>query len=434
MVTMNKKDIFTFMIFFMLGANLVIPIFTRNHLLSQEIEYEGGDTIDSTVVSSLSFEEVDPYWIDTGVRLTNSYVDMNLTAKEVFVPDDLSDLTEHFTYDMQEWHEDQARFWVTLTYMPSYCGWAGNPCIYPSEDLDALLGNSEWTNSSYPNNRFQISNKEVWATNKTDRGYVCDVAGFIDEESDFNVSWGITVKSHYYHVIIDYDLYFTNYTYDSANDTYVENNQVVRSFQDVYSGDKPNLLPIDYDVEKLALNRTMINFVQHADFVDRATLEYDNLYGDNSSINVTIAYPTDEEFKGFTADDVWFEYTDDLYDDVVYRATGSGLTDTLVTNAEDFEFHSYKVNVSSDTVETMYFDVESDAKKVSPMYIWITGSWAGGGGSPGEWGDGNWKYRKEITITDNIDDYQSLMNISYDTTNAINVSSSGKWIVIAVLD
>jgi len=111
---------------------------------------------------------------------------------------------------LQEWHDDQARFWVTLTYMPSYCGWVGNPCIYPTEDLDALLGNSEWTDSEFPNNRFQISNKEVWATNKTDKGYVCEITDFVDEETGFNVSWGISVRSHYYHVIFDYNLYFTN--------------------------------------------------------------------------------------------------------------------------------------------------------------------------------------------------------------------------------
>jgi len=137
----------------------------------------------ATVVTGLQFEDVDIFWTSTGATLSNSYTNIDLSAKQIFVPDELSDLTEHFTYYLQEWHDDQARFWVTLTYMPSYCGWVGNPCIYPTEDLDALLGNSEWTDSEFPNNRFQISNKEVWATNKTDKGYVCEITDFVDEET-----------------------------------------------------------------------------------------------------------------------------------------------------------------------------------------------------------------------------------------------------------
>jgi len=131
---------------------------------------------------------------------------------------------------------------------------------------------------------------------------------------------------------------------------------LVYTFQDVYSGERPDDLLIinDYNVEKLALNRTMINYVQHADFVDRATLKYDNRYGEEHSVNVTIAYPinSSDGFKGFYADDVWFEYPDDLYDDIVTSANNIGKTETLLDNPEDYLFRSYLVNVSSDNVET----------------------------------------------------------------------------------
>jgi hypothetical protein len=40
------------------------------------------------------------------------------------------------------------------------------------------------------------------------------------------------------------------------------------------------------------------------------------------------------------------------------------------------------------------------------------------------WFDTDWDYRKEITVTNKIEGYQTLLNISYDTTNIANVSSN----------
>jgi len=125
--------ILTLSVCFIIGMSMVIPAFENKRSVADilmetitqknNIQETHGDDVgeggnDRYNVSGLTFEDMDAYWTSAGVHLTNSYTDMNLTAKQVFVPDELSELTQHFTYDMQEWHGDQARFWVTLTYLP----------------------------------------------------------------------------------------------------------------------------------------------------------------------------------------------------------------------------------------------------------------------------------------------------------------------------
>jgi len=88
-----------------------------------------------TVVTGLTFEDVDIFWTDTGATLSNSYTDIALTAKQVFVPDELDDKTEHFEYFLQEWHDTKARFWVTLTYLQY------THADYGDLNLNNLLGN-----------------------------------------------------------------------------------------------------------------------------------------------------------------------------------------------------------------------------------------------------------------------------------------------------
>jgi len=444
-IHMKKVNIFVLLF-------LICSVFISNFgIVNSE---QGGNNNDVLSFAGLSFEDLNATWNTDGVRLINSYVDLNLTAKQVFVPDELNDLTEQFTYYFQEWHEDQARFWITVTYNQM----VGSTETYGNAFLNTLLGNVpngsllgnftvyDYTNSVlynpgdiviydgsyyqckqqiynynglpdalpqcwalvepvenniYPANRFQISNKEVWATNKTEKGYICDIDDFTDSETGFNVSWDITVRSYYYYVIIDYNLCYTNYSINGTNTT--ENNYIVYSFQDVYKEDIPSFVIIDdFRVEKIEINPHMENWTLVVDGLkDRVRLDYDNLYGDNHSVNVTIAYPSNKSdgFLGFYASDIWYEYENDLYNVVTDYANNSNMPNTVVSNPSDYVFRSYKINVSKDSIEHIYYEINSSDKQNNNLFMWLTiNPWGGGGGASGSWGDYDWGYRKKITI------------------------------------
>jgi len=383
----------------MLGVSLVLPWFDNRERFGNP----GVVVASETVTTGLSFENVDGFWTTSGINLQNNYTDMHLSAKQVFVPDELSDLTEHFTYSLQEWHDTKARFWVTLTYLPSYYGWAGNPQLYPSEDLDALLGNSEWTNSNYSNNRFQISNKEVWANNQTEKGYICDITDFTDEESGFNVSWDITIRSHYYHIIIDYYLYFENST-----GTYL-----VHEFEDVYSGERPDLLPVEFQINKY-------NDQQNSGIVDRALMRYDNLYGDSHSVNVTIAYPEGKTFLGMNKGT---QLSEDLYYSHVVPFAGEH-NETLLDSTVGYTIRSFTVPILNNTVESIWFKIRSEYEEFNDLRIWLTGSFAGGSGTSADpYQISNWTHLN--SVRDNLDkDFILTTDIDSSTSGYDTYASS----------
>jgi hypothetical protein len=451
-IKQHKKELITFIFGGILVGGLAIPI-----LLETTPPPIPDDPIDpGLVITGLQFEDVDIFWNNTGATLSNSYTDVFLSAKEIFVPDALHNATEHFEYYLQEWHEDQARFWVTLTYfehtfydyenihignilgnLPQqdpisfddaidfivYDPW--NPIIQLFNPGDIVLYMDEYylckqqvynynglpsnlpqywelveeesEGSIFPSNRFQISNKEVWATNSTERGYICNVTEFKDINPTFNVSWGINISYHYYHIIIDYYLYFENST-----GTYL-----VHEFKDVYSGERPDLLIVSYDVYKY-YDKDLENFV------DEAVLRYDNLYGDALQTNVTIAYhinKTDEYISFDSSSEEFNELPEDLYDIIVTRANEINRTETLLSNPNDYVFKSFSVNITENSRDKLSFKILSEYNEFNLMGMWAMGSPLGGGkGSSTDWQtfsseEGSW------TDPDNMQ--------TNDTTNAI---------------
>ncbi len=414
---------------------------------------QGGGNITTT---GLTFEDLEPHWTSEGVRLTNSYVNTTLTAKQVFVPDNISNLTEHFTYDMQEWHGDQARFWVTLTYLDythadygslhlnnllgnlpqqepisfddavNFTEWDGtNTVLYSVGDVVLYGGDyylckqqiynyngvppnlpqywevtEESEGSVYPSNRFQISNKEVWATNKTDKGYVCDVDNFTDSNANFDVSWNISVRSHYNYIIFDYDLIFENET----------TTETVATFQDVYE-DEQELLAVKYQLNKY-------NDSDYDYYVDRALMNYDNQYGENKTVNVTIAYPESKTLIEFYADGGSTEITSQ-YDVVEAKATTLGKTETLLDTTTGYTIRSFSVDVIADEENVMQYMIPSQKGEYNDLRMWVVGSFAGGSGTTLD--------PYEIENAYQLQEMENYTSSSFELISDIDASDTSSW-------
>jgi len=441
-----------------------------------------------TITSGLTFEDVNVTWIATGdsgwggdevdmVYLTNNYTNVTLTSHQLFIPDWITvDGSTLIQYRLEEWWGGEAaRIQYNLQYSTTFD--YGNP------DLNALLGNEEssgggevleweyyppqvtyyvgdivnfegtcyqatvttynictppnnpnnWdeidcpepggeTGSTYPANYFQTGSKEIQSYNRTEeRGHVFYLDDLIDTNDDFDVFWKINVSSHYYHIIVNYELWFENST----------TLDLVYSCQDVYSGEKPDLLPVSYQLNKY-------NDPEVGSVVDRAMMIYDNIYGDNHSINVTIAYPKGSDFVGFYPAST---QTASQYASVVAYANDLGYTETLLGSTSDYTIKSYMVDVAEDSRLPISFKVKSQYGEFKHLSMWVTGSFAGGTGSSGDpYQISNWTQLANIknnlsesfillnNLNNTMDDYSSNA-----APGANNVNGDG-WLPLGRLD
>jgi len=245
---------------------------------------------------------------------------------------------------------------ITLTYQPSYCGWVGNPQLYPHVDLDTILGGSQWTTSEYPANWFNVGPIQTIASRMDGDRFVFDV----EPITSGTATWRINVTSHYQYVIIDYELWYNNEI-------------LVYTFQDVYIGGTPDLLAINYQINKY-------RDPEHNTIVDRALISYDNLYGENKTVNVTIAYPETKTLLEMSHDDTEIS---SQYSNVVTKATDLGRTETLLDSTDGYTIRSYLVDIPENTKEAIYFKIPSAYGEFNDLRMWLTGSYAGGNGTSG---------------------------------------------------
>ena len=418
-----------FFTMFILGVSLVLPVFQRfEPVVADEINNTG----EVTVCSGLVFEDMTVEWLETGnsgwggsevsaVRLTNNYTDITLSSWDLFVPDvfpvDGSNTLVQYRFE-EYWGGDAARLQYNLQYSTSY--------DYGSSDLNTLLGNDLpvgdeavvfvpydgsnyqtytvgtvvsyqgscyqalvsvsnvyappspglWmsvscpepgTGSVFPQNFFQTGSREVYSYNLTDQGHVFHIDNLVDVESSFNVSWYIKVSSHYHRVIVDYELWFVN----SSGQVLVE------TFQDIYTGVEPVLLPVDVECTRF--------YNSSSGFYDeKISLSYDNNYGNSRDVNLTVAYPLgkDSDFLGVVVSSgVLSEYGFDLYSDVVAAAEGVGDTSTLLGSTDGYMLRSYFVNITGDDMNHISFKLNSSKSESNDFRIWLTGSFGGGGGN-----------------------------------------------------
>jgi uncharacterized repeat protein (TIGR02543 family) len=212
----------------------------------------------------------------------------------------------------------------------------------------------------------------------------------LDDDSHLDIS----VRVHYHHVIV-------NYSFHSGGGTMF--------FEDVYSGEQPSLLPVDFQINKY-------DDPMHPGIVDRALMRYDNLYGDSHSVNVTIAYPwsKNESFLGMNKGE---EIIPHLYSVVNASAHDLGRTETLLDTTTGYTIRSYNVSVLNNTVESIYFKIQSSFGEYNNLSMWITGSFAGGTGSSGDpYQISNWTHMNNV---------RDNMTASYILNNDLNSSTDG---------
>ena len=406
-------------------------------------------------IDGLTFENVDATFFSDGIHFETSYLDMNLTPKQVFVPDELGSATEHFTYDLQEWHGDKARIWITITYYEHGTGFFN----YDDINVRAVLGNREteavdtsnapefvvydgtnaklynvgdiviyneeyylckqqiynynglppdlpqyWEltedseGSLYPAHRYQISNKEVYASSVTETGYVFDVDDITSTDTEFNVSWDIEVSSHYEHIILKYKLYYIEEGQEPKLITFDEN--LDYTFQDIYSGEKPSLLPITAEVRKR-------KDIGSDNYTDRLSVFYDNFYRNEERINVTIAYPEGKELSRVNLGENWSEIAL-RYDEVVLKANEAGKNSTLLENESGYVLKSYNVELFPDSNNLLGFSINSELGEENNLRLWIEGSFAGVSGT----------IIIEITDAEHLDENRTLVENIYELVKA----------------
>ena len=443
---MNKKcKISVYSLMFVFSFVLVFSLLLVNADLG---ENENEWLPLNITTTGLTLEGVNTTFNPDGMNFQTSYLNLTLTPKEVFVPNNLSDKATVSGYTIQDAGYIKRITLTGLTYNQDE--------DYGNSDLNALLGRTEssgvdvssavafeiydareqnqilysygdvviyeekyyvciWASGIYNSNGLPTALTSYWEETSGSSGsiypanyfqicaYVSDVVeneedlssvfdyDFKDlgDSGDYNVSWNINVSSHYNHLIINYELWFENST----------TQDLVYTWEDVYTDDTTELLAVDYRINKY-------DDYSEGQIVDRAFMNYDNLYGEEKYVNVTIAYPKNKELLDFSASSnkivgyIEDNHTDELfenissisnftevenrYSNVTIKATNLGRTETLLENTENFTFKSYQVLVQSDSENTFYFKIPSEYGEYNDLRIWVEGSFAGGAGTSGD--------------------------------------------------
>lgn len=175
-------------------------------------------------------------------------------------------------------------------------------------------------------------------------------------EIDKNVKIGITLKTHYNHLIIKYE--FTN------------DETITETFEKVYSGEKPELLIGETNIYGYNTKNGMGS---------RIALRLDNLYNDAKEYNLTIAYPKGKKIINSNFKDA-YKYENHLYNDVINKSQEVNKNQTLLENQDDYIIESYKVFVDKNTKKSFWYAVEREFNEKINLSMWITGSYLGGSG------------------------------------------------------
>lgn len=353
---------------------------------------------------SLQFEEVQPdFPDDENIYFHASYVDMSIDAERVFVPDVLENHVSDFSYWLESWDNgDNAHAGYTLQYKGVYEG-----VEYPTENLNALLGNDSDADSTYPANYHQIDDYTTFELENSER-IVFDF-GLVENEKDFDVWWEVEVSSHYEHLILDYELWFDN---DSVEP------HVVETFQDVYSDNRPSLLPIE--------NAKISKHLVEGSHYDRLNMKLDHRFRESENLDVTIAYSDNSvlfENAGVPAL-ANFEYAEDRYDNVVQSVNESGDNDALAGESSGLVFRSFELSVRGNEVNNLSYYVSSSENVTKEMYIWVEGSYGGVSGvSPSEITGGDKRYTSSVFGDENV----GFNDLNVDVRSANPSMNLNKW-------
>jgi len=364
--------------------------------------------------TGLILENVNTTFNPDGMNFQTSYLNINLSIKELLTPDEIENKATVSGYTIQDTGYSKRILLTGFTYN-QYEDY-GNANV---SDLIGRGGTDYYSAGYYPNNYFQIGAYASDLIKEDEDISKVFTYNLNQQQANYNVSWKIDVTSHFNNLIINYELWYTNST----------TQDLVYTWEDVYTDNTTELLAVNYQLNKY-------EDYQESQIVDRALMRYDNLYGDERYVNVTIAYPNNKELLDFSSSSNNFTEIDNQYNSVISKANNLGKTETLV-NEDDFIFKSYKVLIQNNSENIIYFKIPSAYGEFNNLSIWIEGSFAGGTGESGDpYQIETWAQLNETR--DNLTASYILMNdlgsgdTGYDTYASSSANGGAGWDSISI--
>jgi 6-phosphogluconolactonase (cycloisomerase 2 family) len=317
---------------------------------------------ENVIIDRLEPEKIEVEFNNSHIRFyNNEYLDLSLEHIDFFVPKDLQDKLAYLTPCNPSLMVCQG------DYPDSIYGQTGLFHVlndWTTEGIDRFYLNTDfiYTYSMYDNENvipqgfnWKRINQEIrinYSNNNIGMDEILESGIQIDD----NTKIEIELKAHYNHLIIKY--------------IFIYNDEITGYFEDVYSGERHNLLIGETDIYGYNTKNGMGS---------RIVLRLDNLYNGAKEYNLTIAYPKNKKLINSNFNDS-FKYENNLYEDVIIKSQEVNKNQTLLENQEDYIIESYKVFVDENIIKSFWYVVERDLKEELNLRMWITGSYLGGSG------------------------------------------------------
>ena len=353
----------------------------------------GSASAQNVQVDGLDFEGVNESFTDSGVDFEVYNQTLSLSAEQVFVPDNLSDKATFSNYNYVETESGEVIEWTGYTFSEG--------ADYGDADLNALLGNrasegveqfEEWDGTNqilyevgtiveYQGSYYEATvdvynsagtppNVQSWEettnpgggseyeANYFQTGAVSEISQeeqasevfdtfVVDENQGYNVSLNIQASSHYEHLILDYQLVYEN---ESTS-------EVVHEWQDVYSGEETERIPVSGDVEQVSPGKVTQSITK------------DNLYENTTTEKLVVAQAYNTNVSSIDWNGLSHERLGDVdYSELVRPELDSvgAQNFSYIDNPEDFEFTAYNVTFPEDSKRTI------EANFSQPVYNPLT--------------------------------------------------------------
>jgi len=316
--------------------------------------------------SSFDVEDMETFFGDRNITFSTSYTNHNLSYGQVLVPDELrSSLVDVRTPGKPRSSVDG----VNVFQPPGQQGKSLELAYQFSDDVsvDELQG---WTYGSEKGGSGMLDGKTV--NLDLDNDSKEDV--FSADLSDNGVSWDITVRSHYEHLIVDYRLIKdgSGQGNESGNST----RNVLWTGQDVYQGEETSVVPLSCTNTKA--------FTEDGKKKQSVTLCPDNQYDDPHKVTVLTAYPEDYTHSNFTAEDldpVPVKDAKKWYSDAEKQVLENNLSNDLLipeNNLTDYRFKAYNLTLPEDSTPRLTSElVTGQEELVEGLKMYIIGSIGG---------------------------------------------------------
>ncbi|WP_276273568.1 hypothetical protein [Haloarcula litorea] len=341
-------------------------------------------------VAGLTEENVNTTFVsDSAIRFETSYLNKTLTPRQIFVPNATDHAVVDWSFTRESWGESSGVSTLNYQYGLAY------NYEYPSPEASALLGQNSSTGTGLPANYFQYSDS-FYSNESTARGTV-----FSSSFADDKARWNITVNAHYEHLIINYDLIY--------------NGTIQDSYQDIYSGDDPELIPVDGQINKYDGLNTPSD-----DYIDRFLMQYDRKYEYNPhNVTIVLAHPKDEELLSVDLGRNTEELNDNHYSEVVDTAQEVNKTATLLNDTSNYSIKAYNTTIPGNTTTTLQYKIDSLENETNDLRMWILGSFAGGSGTSSD--------PYEIETCQQLENIDANKTATYELVSDIDCTGSDTW-------